>query len=535
MTEKKKVSWTDTTRKMISGGGGELPELRSGCLFGPILSTILGLGLFTILMSLLKDKDSDRGGGNVDIDPDPIYSYDPTDPTEGGRYPNPNDPGRPVVVLPPGEGGGSIYPILPGQVITDPADSMRQVVSDRLNILLEKKNENTGRDFQLAFKTLYPGSEYKFIYFDTLTYRMQMVVPEEKRNELKNSLNAQMPKFDFLLFDEEVFTMSDNSHGTGLVNRRKTWYLNAINAPQAWKVTQGDPDILVAVVDNGFDLNHPELRGKVVDAFNIPERNTHMFPPPGSDSPEHGTHVAATAVGWADENNGVSGVAPKCRLMPVQVATADGMMLSTSVIDGVLYAIYKGAKVVNVSLGPTPPEWFMQLPAAMQQQYIMKDDQRLTQVWKRVYSIADKHHCTVVMAAGNENVLSGYASKARCDTVIVVSAVGETLRKSSFSNYGNFAGWFTNYSTVSAPGENIYNAVPGGKYRAMDGTSMASPIVAGAVALIKSVNPDISTMDIRELLIRSGRKLNEPVGPLIQIDRALQMAKSGVVQPSINK
>ena len=150
----------------------------------------------------------------------------------------------------------------------------------------------------------------------------------------------------------------------------------------------------------------------------------------------------------------------------------------------------------------------------------------MAKVWDKIYSIADKHNCTIVIAAGNENILSGYASKARTDRVVVVSAVDQGLRKASFSNYGEFAGWNTNYSTVSAPGVDIYNAVNRGNYAYMQGTSMASPIVAGGVALLKSVNSELGTMDIKEILRSSGRPLAQPIGPLVQFDRAVMMAKT---------
>lgn len=494
---------------------------------------ILGIGLFSALISLLmsffRETEDAALEPNRPKVPDQTYipyPYDPTDPTEGGIFPNPNDPSTPIVYLPPGQGGGSIYPILPGRIIVDPIDSMRNVVSDRLNVLLEKKNDSTGMKFMQAFKTLYPDQSYQFVYFDTLSYRLQMMVPPEQRNYLKEHLNQQMPEFDFLPFDEEVFSLSVTPTDPGFNDLDKSWYFDAINTYQAWEITQGDSSVIVAIVDNGFDLNHPELSGKVVKPMNMSERNSHIFPIIDQQGHDHGTHVAATAIGSANNSHGVSGIAPNCRFMPVQVATADGMMPNTTVMDGVLYAIYNGAAVINVSLGPTPPQWFCMLSPQQQQRYISKDDQRLAMVWRKIYNIAEKHHCTIVVAAGNENILSGYASKARTDSVIVVSAIDQGLQKASFSNYGDFAGWNTNYSTVSAPGVNIYNAVNRGKYAALQGTSMASPIVAGGVALLKSVNPNLSTMDIREILRSSGRILYEPIGPLIQLDRALMEAQS---------
>lgn len=522
MSDNKKVIWIRAFRNA--------PLLPGGCLPGALWPFLLGISFFTALMSLLMSlfggsdhhSNTPGSGDNLTVP----YPYNPNDPTEGGTYPNPNDPTRPIVALPPGQGGGSIFPVLPGQIVIDPIDSLRQVVANRVNVLLEKQNDNTGKAFMTEFKRLYPENDFQFIYFDTLSYRLQIIVPPEKRSYLKQNLNKEMPQFDFLLFDEEVFGLSVLPSDPGFKENKKSWYFKAINAPQAWQTTKGDKNLIVAVVDDGFDLNHPEFAGKVVKPMNIPERNTHIFPIIEQDGSDHGTHVASTAIGNAENGVGVCGIAPDCSFMPVQVATADGIMLNTAVMDGVLYAIYNGASVINVSLGPTPPKWFCQLPPPEQQRYISNEDQRLTQVWKKIYQIADKNKCTLVVSAGNENILSGFASKARTDTVIVVSAVDEGLRKASFSNYGNFAGWQTNYSTVSAPGVNIFNAVNRGQFAYMQGTSMASPIVAGAVALIKSVNPDLSTMEIIRLLQQTGRRLSDPIGPFIQIDRAVELANT---------
>lgn len=452
-----------------------------------------------------------------------VYPYNPKDPTEGGKYPNPNDPRRKIVPLPPGHGGGTIFPINPIKIIPDPIDSLRQIVSDRLNVLLEKENQSTGVEFMNEFKRLYPSPKYEFVYFDTLSYRMQIIVPVEERQNLKDNLNAQLPNFNFLLFDEEVLGMHYDPQDPGFADKVSSWYFDAINVRKAWDITKGSGDVIVAVVDNGFDLNHPEFEGKIVKPINIPERNSHIFPIIDQQGTDHGTHVAATAVGHIDNAHGVGGIAPNCMLMPIQVSTSDGLMTSTSVFDGILYAIYNGAAVVNVSLGPEPPAWFAALSPMDQVKYITSDDQRQGEVWRKVYEIADKHNCIIVTSAGNSNIVSGFASKTRAQSVIVVSAVDHTFRKAYFSNYGNFANLASNYSTVSAPGVNILNAVNNGRYASLDGTSMASPIVAGAIALLKSIDPNLKLDDVKSILQNSGLRMQDSIGPLIQVDKAVEL------------
>jgi subtilisin family serine protease len=119
--------------------------------------------------------------------------------------------------------------------------------------------------------------------------------------------------------------------------------------------------------------------------------------------------------------------------------------------------------------------------------------------------------------------VSGFASKTRAQSVIVVSAVDRTFKTADFSNYGNFANLTSNYSTVSAPGVSILNAVNNGNYATLDGTSMASPIVAGSIALLKSIDPNLRLEDVKSILQNSGLRMLDPIGPLIQVDKAIEL------------
>ena len=134
---------------------------------------------------------------------------------------------------------------------------------------------------------------------------------------------------------------------------------------------------------------------------------------------------------------------------------------------------------------------------------------------------------TLVIAAGNDNVMSGLDPMKRNEQTLIVSAVDKSIRKADFSNYGFYSNLPYCYSTISAPGVDIYNAVPGNSYDALQGTSMASPVVAGAVALLKSVNKDLTPAQIIEILQSTGVEINDPIGNMIQLDKALDAAISG--------
>lgn len=465
-----------------------------------LLLVLAGILLFIILALMLKDLTAKSPFG------------------DGNKGANP------VAPMP---GGGRHIPPIDKDKIGYGRDTIVPIVQDRINVLLEKIDDNTEKEFRAAFHNLYPEPDYKIVYFDPLTYRMQLMVPVDKREYLMDNLNAQLPDFNFVLFDESVFgatyTPNDNDFSAA-----RDWYMQAIKAHQAWDVTRGSDSVIVAVVDNGFDLNHPELTGsKVVNPYNVPERGTNVYPLRDPALAAHGTHVAATAVGNADNGVGLCGIAPGCKLMPVQVADANGMITTTSVLDGVLYAIYQGADVVNVSLGAQINPVAQTMSPADQLQIIRNHRLNEQRVWDEVFKIAANRNVTLVLAAGNDNVMSGLDPMKRNEQTLIVSAVDKNIRKAEFSNYGNYSNLPYCYSTISAPGVEIYNAVPGNSYDALQGTSMASPVVAGAVALLKSINRDLTPAQIIEILQSTGVEINDPIGNMIQLDKALDAAANG--------
>ncbi|GHU77710.1 hypothetical protein FACS189414_5030 [Bacteroidia bacterium] len=133
------------------------------------------------------------------------------------------------------------------------------------------------------------------------------------------------------MFDEALFEGAYTPNDPAFSDQSKAWYLNAIKAPQAWEFTRGSEKITVAIVDNGFNLKHPELSSKVVMPYNVWKHSDDIFP----QQVDHGTHVAGTALAVADNGKGICGIAPNCKFMPIQVADARGLMTTTSVLDGI--------------------------------------------------------------------------------------------------------------------------------------------------------------------------------------------------------
>ena len=208
--------------------------------------------------------------------------------------------------------------------------------------------------------------------------------------------------------------------------------------------------------------------------------------------------------------------------MPVQVANQNNLMTTTSVLDGILFSLYQGADVINVSLG-TQFAGLSQYTDNVQKDLIRNHFKEEERLWRRVMRIAANHNATLVVAAGNDNVLAGIDPLQRPELFITVSATDRDNRnasKAQFSNYGT-------YSTVSAPGVNIYSTIGSDGYIAMDGTSMAAPIVSGTVALMKSINNAITTKQIICILQSTAMETHGNIGKLIQLDKAIQKVKAG--------
>lgn len=406
-------------------------------------------------------------------------------------------------------------------------DGLYKVASDRLNVMLEKEDDNTMLDWAKAFKKAYPSSDYEIKYYNEDTYVLQIKVPADQRVKVKKELNSKLSDFGFDVFEETVFQADFTSNDPALTDPKASWYLNPIGAKEAWDMTQGSEDIIVAVVDNGFDLNHPELQGKIVNPYNVLSQDSNIRPIVTSKGVNaHGTHVAATAVGNGNNGNGLLGIAPNCKLMPIQVGNdnPDGSMSNTAILEGVLYAINKGADVVNVSLGMYTPDGVKGMSEGQQLNYIANSFKQEETMWDKVFQKAKEKDCIIVFAAGNDNVISGIDPKKRNTNTLRVSAVAPNETKAGFSNFGRYPNLNKDYSTVSAPGVAIYSAAPDGQYQYMQGTSMAAPIVTGTIALMKSANHNLTSEEAISILQETGKTIDPAIGPMINIGQAVNAA-----------
>ena len=248
------------------------------------------------------------------------------------------------------------------------------------------------------------------------------------------------------------------------------WAHETIDSPRAWDVTQGDRSIVVAVVDTGLDLSHPDLRDRLTARDSWYDFGENDDDP--SDTYGHGTHVAGIVGATGNNAEGVAGAGWRTSLMPVKVFPDNqGSTSMYTVAKGVVHAVDHNADIINLSLGGS-------------------DD---SDTMRDAINYAYDHDVLVVAAAGNDNS-DDPTYPAADEHVLAVAATDQNDKKASFSNYGEWV-------DLSAPGVDILSTMPtyhvtmndkGVKqdYDELNGTSMASPLVAGVAALVKAIHPD---------------------------------------------
>ncbi|MEZ0482249.1 S8 family serine peptidase [Planococcus sp. SSTMD024] len=269
-----------------------------------------------------------------------------------------------------------------------------------------------------------------------------------------------------------------------------------IGSESAWDKTTGKADVLVAVIDDGFDLLHPDLKGRTVSPFNV------ITGKPGDVSVEiHGTHVAGLIAGnMGNELFGV-GVAPSTSIMPIDVFDGPDGFIS-DVAAGVYHAVDNGADIINMSL-------------------VAYSD---TKALREAVQYAHSKNVLVVAAAGNDGISSPYYPAAYKE-VVSVSSTDATDKRSGFSNFGKTI-------DIAAPGSGVFSIFPNKSFGEMDGTSMSTPIVSGAAALLKANEPKLSNADIAGRLMLTAKDLGAPGKDdyyghgRLNVDRALTLDAS---------
>jgi subtilisin family serine protease len=284
-------------------------------------------------------------------------------------------------------------------------------------------------------------------------------------------------------------------HNTGQVIGSHAGTAGAdIGAPAAWGVTTGSASVKVAVVDSGVDRTHPDLFANLAPGYDFAYDDSDP-----TDYEGHGTHVAGIIAARGNNGIGVTGVAWQTSLIPVQALDATGEGTTSDIVAAYGYAVAKGARIVNASFGGS---------SFSQSEY---------------NAIKAAPNVLFVAAAGNEtandDATPSYPCAYNLPNILCVAATDNSDRLASFSNYGRTT------VDIAAPGVNVYSTYKCDGYAWMSGTSMATPEVSGAAALVLAKFPALTASQLRSKLLANTDALNATDAPKIAGGR-LDVAKA---------
>lgn len=375
------------------------------------------------------------------------------------------------------------------------------------------------------------------------------LTPQATENPVKIA-NRLMGRKEVLTAEPNIVVRQEQHYRPKDSLYPQQWYLNNTGANQvtasshisvekAWDITRGVRSVVVAVTDDGFDLNHPDFQGagKIVAPKDFKDQD--FLPLPGEQDENHGTACAGVAVA-EETGSGIVGVAPGCALMPLRTT---GFLDDESIEQLFEWAIQNGASVISCSWGPAA----VYFPLSLRQRAALT----------RAATIGrDRKGCVIVFAAGNANrPISGTINEQGWPNnllkgptqwlggftvhpdVITVSACTSLSKKSAYSNWGNVTisapsnnappgMWFEQTGYISTAPE-VRTALPGLGVLTADrldaagyssnnftndfgGTSSACPVVAGVAALVLSANPDLTAQEVRRILQQTADKIVDP-------------------------
>ncbi|MGK3648822.1 S8 family serine peptidase [Pseudarthrobacter enclensis] len=286
--------------------------------------------------------------------------------------------------------------------------------------------------------------------------------------------------------------------------RDKQYWLSDSGITKAWEVSKG-AGVKVAVIDSGVDAGHPDLKGAVVGGYDASGAGQPDGQKSVGSKPEHGTLVATMLAGRGHQPadakpsaspgpagqgpDGIVGVAPEAEILSVSTwlgsTNPSGKSDQDQIPEAVRWAVDNGAKVINISLGSTTPQW--------------------PQSWDAAFLYAEQKDVVIVAAAGNR--VGGNIQVGAPATIPGVLTVAGLDRKNTASVDASSQGISIG---VAAPAEDLLGGLPGGSYAEWAGTSGSTPIVSGVAALIRSKWPTMSAEQVINRIVSTAKDAGVP-------------------------
>ena len=269
--------------------------------------------------------------------------------------------------------------------------------------------------------------------------------------------------------------------------RERQYWLQDYRISEAWEITRG-AGVRIAIIDTGIDASHQDLAGALVGGADFSGLGSPDGLTPVGPERRHGTMVASLAAGRG--NNGVDGVlgsAPEAELLSLSMSFGGGTVSpDEQVANAVRFAVDNGADIISLSLTRNTRDW--------------------PESWDRAFGYAAANDVVVIAAAGNRG--SGTVSVGAPATMPGVLTVGGVDQDGQASDSASSQGITIG---VMAPSEGLVGATPGGGYVSWSGTSGATPIVAGIVALVRSAYPDLDAANVINRVLLSANRVTDTV------------------------
>lgn len=332
-----------------------------------------------------------------------------------------------------------------------------------------------------------------------------------------NNLAQEIGEFEYIEPDSQV-------HAAVVSNDEdvaKQWAHSVVETANAWSVSRGSREVVVAVLDSGVDYTHADLAANIwrntgetlngidddgngfvddIRGWNFAENNNSPKDPVST----HGSHVAGTIGAVTGNEIGIAGHAAAVRIMPVKFLDSSGSGTKSNAIRGIDYAIKMGAHIINNSWGSSDRS------------------EALSEAVDRAQAAGILFVAAAGNSSNNNDESNFYPSGYPQDNVIRVAASDKNDNLSSFSNYGSKT------VDLAAPGSSIYSTLNENKYGSKSGTSMAAPLVSGVLATMIALRPDLTYRQLKGVLletvdVRQGMRGRVATGGRINSYKALTM------------
>ena len=335
--------------------------------------------------------------------------------------------------------------------------------------IIVKFRKNTSASAKAKALNKYNDKKAKKIASDSYIVEASEAVPAESLLELYEQIDT----IEYAEPDYKA-VMSSIPNDPYYSNQAAT--LQAMHVVDAWDITKGDPNVVVAVLDTGVDFGHPDLFGQLLSGYDYVNLDSDP-----SDDNGHGTMCSGIIAACIDNATGISG-AVDCSVLPVKVLDAEGSGYVSDIVQGITYAVAHGANIISMSFGTT----------------------NYSQSLQDALNEAHKAGVILVAASGNSNSSVNYPGANA--NVIAVGAVTSSLVRASYSCYGS------DLDLVAVGSNVISTCYDNGEssYAQGSGTSFAAPYVSALAAILLSIDPGLSPDEVENIMKDTATDLGDP-------------------------